>query len=395
MILKIHKILFIFLLIALQVSCAADDFEDDPGYVFDNQMGMGSSHAYSNGFVINQPWWKFSGLVSADTITQNADTLRAFPSQKAFTEKTLSYVFGLQDLASEVLSMLRGIVIEQDNAGWMNFYSPYLGAFVSVSDSRVKQWQLETDVAYDGVKWPYHLLISDLPDGAMTGKVTKALDIYYDFEFKNGIMIFSPSRFNSVRFPEKLMGHNMMCRLNFSTIDNVVENTLYVSEFGNGASPDRYGNLFLNTKLSANSVSFACIVDMPYLWFDVAENSGYSVMMAGGIDCASRNVALLAGFAPNTISSTALYSLMSRESVASKMQDYNAMWNKMKGLEDSDSTLAVYQTPAFLTDGAFVGAGREVAERAMFARALAKAEEIENGVFDVSPLKVAILQIEW
>lgn len=395
MILKIFKILFIFLLIALQVSCAAEDMDDNGNSGSLPGADMGIEDDNINAFVIDQQWWSFDYGSVGDTLNHEKDTLKEFPTQKCFTESSMSYIFGLQSLASDVVSLLRNIVAHNESDQWMNFYSPYLGAFVSVSDSRVKQWQLETDAIFEDIKWPYHLLISDLPDGTMTGKNNKALEIYYDYDFKNGVMFFSPCHFNPVRYPEKVMSRDMKCKLYFSASGDEVENTLYVSDFGYHRQPDSFGNLYLNTILQGNTVSFSAIVDMPYLWFDKVDNPGYSVVMLGGIDCLSANTAVISCVCPNTESNVISDVFVKREGVDVRMAEYLRLWNITRGAADGDSLSVSYQTPAFMQAGTYVGAGREVEDRAVFAKALSKANETVVRQFGISPLKVSILNIEW
>lgn len=392
MVLKIHKILFIFLLISSIVSCAADEedliLSDKIGYEFGETDNV-------NGFVIQQSWWKFQLPQPNDTAIGISDTLATFPSQQEFTQMSVDYVFGLQKLASEMVQSLKQMVSGNDGYAWMNYYTPYLGAFVSSSDSRVKQWQLENDATYEGVEWPYHLVISDLPDGNMDGRISKALEIYYDQDFNNGVMLFAPSRVNSLRYPDKLMGHGTVGKLYFSLNNGQVENNLYVSGFGVPGSSDRMGNLYLKTVLSNNLISFASVVDIPAIWFDNKANSGYSVSMFGGVDCMNSNMAVISAFTPNTYSANLSSVLVDEENVSVRMDEYNRMWNLMMDIDEEQAVLEVYETPAFLTNGVYVGAGREVTERNLFSRALGKADDVSSLTYDISPYKVSIMQIEW
>lgn len=391
--LKIFKILFIFSLISTLVSCEAADYDLVMGDKIDPELGTDTESI--NGFVIQQSAWVLETPQPSDTVARASDTLAKFPTQQEFTQMSVEYVFSLQRLASEMVQNLRQMVANNDGYAWMNYYSPYLGAFVSSNDSRVKQWLLENDAMYEDIKWPYHLVISDLPDGNMDGRASKALEIFYDDDFMNGVMLFAPSRVNPVRFPEKLLGHGAMGKLYFSRSNGEQENTLYVSGFNTGTSPESMGNVFLYTKLSNNLISFASIADIPGLWFDTKENSGYSVLMFGGLDCANDNMAVHTAFTPNTNSSNISSTLVNKENVSLKMNEYNRTWNQMMYPGEQDSVLEVYDTPAFLTNMVYVGAGRVVSDRNLFSKALSKADEVSLQQFDISPLKVSIMQLEW
>lgn len=387
MALKIHKILFIFLLTITFVSCAGDD-DDEPGSsneAFDASPG---SSGHEEGFVIGQPWWLFAPSVASDTV-QISDTLAEFPTQESFTTKSVAYVFGFQRLASDIVSQLFALPADSENK-WMNFFTSNLGTFVSLSDSRPKQWQLDYDAEYQGKVWPYHLEISDLPDGSPDGKTNKAIDFFYDGEYKNGILFFAPQYLNPVMYPEKVMGHGMKCSLYFSSRSGVLENILSVSNFADDGRPNVYGNVYLYTRKYSNAISFASIVDMPHLWFGKKEDIGYSVLMIGGIDCAISNMAVSAALCPNTTTNNLSESLIREYGVEKTMPKKCRQWNVVSGCD----TIYEYQTPAFMNSNTYIGAGREVPDRTVFSKALSVMEDAKILEYQLSPYKVSIQQIE-
>jgi len=384
MVLKIFKILFIFLLIAPFSSCDMGDDDSDPMY---DQKGE-SQDSYVDGIVISQPWWTFSADIAIDT-SQVSDTLTVFPSQDRFASRSVTYLFSLQRLAYDVVRSLLDLPANSEYK-WMDFSTSNLGTFLSHSDSRPKQWQLDYDVEFQGNVWPYHLLICDLPDGSTEGKTNKAVEFFYDSNFKNGILFFAPSYLNPVMYPEKVMGHGMRCCLFFSRKGSALENVLYVADFAGVASTSAQGNIYLYSRKNNNAISFASIVDMPYLWFGRKEDIGYSVMHIGGIDCATDNVAIASALCPNTTTFNLSESLVREYGVETVMSRYNEQWNAISGQD----TLLAYQSPSFLSGLEYAGSGREVVDRTAFSKALAAMEDAKDFDYQISPYKVTIQQIE-
>ncbi|MCQ2252665.1 MAG: hypothetical protein MJZ61_04360 [Bacteroidales bacterium] len=389
MALKLFKILIIFLLTVGVFSCAADD---------DAEATNNSTSVLpkTDDIVIVQPWWNFSIPAPTDEIS-SCDSLENFPSQEVFVNTSLDYIFGLQKLSADVVKGLRDIVAEKgkDNS-WMNYYSPYLGVFVSSFDSRAKQWKLDTDVELDGTIWKYHLLISDLPEGSIDGKNKKAMELYYDDDFKNGVMFFSPTHFNSVRYPDKLMGRDMTGKLVFSTSsDGVMENTLYISKIAEKLSPMQMGNAYLNVKYNSGLISVVALADFPYLWFDTIENKGFSLAIYGGIDCSNSNMSFFYSMDSNSNQNKVYGSTIIRDGVDKVMAEYNQLWNTMMQLEESKAKKYEYKNPVFVTNGRLVGAGREFDKRTDFTKALSKAESSTDLQIPISPYQLSLLQIEW
>ncbi len=388
MVLKIHKILFIFLLIALLASCATDDEDMDIPQSNNEMASGGKPVSRVNGIVVSQPWWVFSPDIAVDSIPET-DTLAEFPSQSKFSTRGANYVFGLQRLAYDIVLSLLDLPSSYDN-NWMSFNTSNLGTFVSLDDSRPKQWQLDCSVEFDGKTWPYHLVVTDLPDANPDGRNNKAVDFYYDDNFGSGVLFFAPSHLNPVMYPEKMMGRGLRCCLHFSNNDGVLENTLLVSNFADNGSVSAHGNIYLYSKRYSNSILLASIVDMPHLWFGKKEDIGYSVMLMGGIDCNGGNLAMVSALCPNTVTQNLSESLIKEFGVESSMKGYNGLWNTVSGQD----TLYEYQSPAFLNGGNYIGAGREVEDRTAYSKALSVMEEAKKFEYQVSPYKVSIQQIE-
>ena len=124
--------------------------------------------------------------VGLDTLSN--DTLKIFPNDIAFHKLLMQSLASSQGM---VTIIARSIDFGQGGNYWMNYYEPYLGVYSSNNDSRSKQWDLESNIEYEGKTWDFHLSILDLPEGVtVDNKGVRAVEVFYDVDFNRGLMVF-------------------------------------------------------------------------------------------------------------------------------------------------------------------------------------------------------------
>lgn len=386
MYLNIFKILFIFLLTTSLWSCSADDFDDSVN------SGQGLN---IETFVFDQAPLGIPNNYAQDSLS--SDTLKWFPSCGEFYQRVLDYMGDCQHMVADLARSLMMMSYATDKYNWINFYQSYMGTYISPSDSRVKEWALDYDKELEGDLWPYHLLVTDLPDGNIDGLRNKAVELYYSKDFEEGIMIFSPSHFNAVGYPANSIGHNTRGKLYFKNSHKHIDNVLYITNYGDRLKPGDFQNLFLSIKWSDDNLYIVqALVDCPCLWFDEVSNAGYTIALAGAINVRDGLSVFNAGICRNNVETIGITPLVSGHNIEKELPLAYGKWTEMMNLgQASDDKAPSYKSPAYFQNGRCVESGVDIKDKSMYQSILGKMDLLLGQDYPLSPYKNFVNQIEW
>ena len=372
-------------------------------------------------------------LVGLDSLSN--DTLKIFPDDEVFHKLLMQSMLSAQGMVKIIARSIDASVNINSGNAWMTYTDPYLGVFTSVNDSRSKQWYLEKDVEYNDVQWDFHLSILDLPEGVATdNNGERAVEVFYNGDLKNGVMIFSPTDFDAVRFPTKIFGPDIKGVLIYSNDGNVVTNELYLTNIGIGNNVKYIRNVYLRSELSNGCIAIQTMIDFPALWFDVRENCGFTVSSVGACDVNTGGTVMYAGIVRNSSKERTVESLVVEHPSDEVLAQYYPLWIKM--LEDStpsSDTLSksagfrdvppteevpmeeknaegtptegyptegtpseeeTYGKPGYYLSGVYVPTSA-VTDKSPYLKALNKCIDMMDGEFPISPYKNSVNQIEW
>ena len=362
----------------------------------------------------------------------SSDTLKIFPDDAMFHKLLMQGLVSAQGMAT-IIARSIDISVSVSGNGWMNYYEPYLGVYSSFNDSRSKQWYLEDNVAYLDKVWEYHLSIIDLPEGVIVdNKVERAVEVFYDGDFNSGIMIFSPTDFDIVRFPKKIFGPDIKGVLTFSKNGGVSTNELYLTNIGVNNNVKYIRNIYLNTESSNGCVAIKAMIDFPALWFDVKENCGFTVSAIGAYDESTGGAVMYAGIVRNSSNEKSVKSLVTEHPSDEVLDYYYPLWQKMieesenisstdepsdnneteddngnigtgsvvMSLGSKDAGIGIqepeveYGKPGYYQHGNYIPVA-EVSDKSPFLKALNKCLDMMDGDFPISPYKNSVNQVEW
>ncbi len=386
--------------------------------------------------------------IGLDTLSN--DTLKVFPDDMGFHRLLMQSIASSQGM---VTLIARSIDLGQGGNNWMNYYEPYLGVYSSNNDSRSKQWNLESNIAYEGKTWDYHLSILDLPEGVtIDSKGMRAVEVFYDSEFSRGIMVFSPTDYDAVRFPKKIFGPDIMGFFAFVKDGGITTNELYLTNIGVNNNVKYIRNVYLCTEASENGcVSIKAMIDFPALWFDNKGNSGFTVSIVGAYDMSTQGAVLYSGIVRNSSNEKSVSSLVKEHPSDEVLATYYPLWLKMmqdsennsspeapgdnnetdsnqesgdnadiEGNDDTNDTPGAgsvvmsvgskdagttveedetedeveYGKPGYYLNGEYVPTSL-VGDKTPYLKALNKCLDMMDGDFPISPYKNSVNQVEW
>jgi len=337
------------------------------------------------------------------------DTLKNFPDDEVFHKLLMQSMLSSQGMVKIIARSIDASINVNSGNGWMTYYDPYLGVFTSANDSRPKQWNLEKDVEYNDVQWDYHLIILDLPEGVATdNNGERAVEVFYNSDFKRGVIIFSPTDFDAVRFPSKIFGADIKGIFTFSNDGNATTNELYLTNIGVGNNVKYIRNVYLRSELSNGCVAIQTMIDFPSLWFDVRENCGFTVSSVGACDINTGGAVMYAGIVRNSSKEKSVESLVVEHPSDEVLAQYYPLWLQM--MEDNTSAVGIskdagllegspteeetYGKPGYYLNGVYVPTSA-VADKSPYLKALNKCIDMMDGEFPISPYKNSVNQIEW
>ncbi len=383
----------------------------------------------------------------------SSDTLKVFPDDVVFHKLLMQSLVSAQGMASIIARSIDISVFGGGNNSWMNYYEPYLGVYSSYNDSRSKQWNLESNIAYEGKTWDYHLSILDLPEGVtIDSKGMRAVEVFYDSEFSRGIMVFSPTDYDAVRFPKKIFGPDIMGFFAFVKDGGITTNELYLTNIGVNNNVKYIRNVYLCTEASENGcVSIKAMIDFPALWFDNKGNSGFTVSIVGAYDMSTQGAVLYSGIVRNSSNEKSVSSLVKEHPSDEVLATYYPLWLKMmqdsennsspeapgdnnetdsnqesgdnadiEGNDDTNDTPGAgsvvmsvgskdagttveedetedeveYGKPGYYLNGEYVPTSL-VGDKTPYLKALNKCLDMMDGDFPISPYKNSVNQVEW
>ena len=420
----------------LSAACSSMDDADDASNYMDGSKEMPEILAKN---CIHLPG-DGDPAVGLDTLSN--DTLKIFPDDIAFHKLLMQSLASSQGM---VTIIARSIDCGQGGNYWMNYYEPYLGVYSSNNDSRSKQWDLESNIEYEGKTWDFHLSILDLPEGVtVDNKGVRAVEVFYDVDFNRGLMVFSPTDFDAVRFPKKIFGPDIMGFFSFVNEGGITTNELYLTNIGVNNNVKYIRNVYLCTESSENGcVSIKAMIDFPALWFDNKNNSGFTVSIVGAYDTSTQGVVLYSGIVRNCSNEKSATSLVFEHPSDEVLAYYYPLWHKMMednennsspeapgdnnntddtgetgnndGVDINDNTgvgsviMSVgskeaevpavgeeetYGKPGYYLYGEYVPAS-EVGDKTPYLKALNKCLDMMDGDFPISPYKNSVNQVEW
>ena len=228
MILTKTKIRLILLLMAFSFAVSCSMADDDADSLREANSNDNVEVLAANCIVLPGDLDPTSGLDSLDS-----DTLRVFPDDISIHKMLMQCLVSSQSMVKIITSSIDAAVFGSGMSAWMDYYTSYLGVYSSENDSRSKQWNVEENVVYDGTFWDYYLSILDLPGGAAADfSGEKAIEVYYNMGMRKGVMIFSPTNFDAVKFPARIFGADIKGKFYFENDGEKTVNELFLTNIG-------------------------------------------------------------------------------------------------------------------------------------------------------------------
>lgn len=361
----------------------------------------------------------------------SSDTLKVFPDDVVFHKLLMQSLVSAQGMASIIARSIDMSVFGGTNNSWMNYYMPYLGVYSSYNDSRSKQWDLEKDVTYEGRVWDYHLSILDLPEGVSAdNRAERAVEVFYDSDFDRGAMTFSPTDFDAVRFPKKIFGPDIRGVLTFENDGATTTNELYLTNIGVSNNVKYIRNIYLRTESTNGCVAVKAMIDFPALWFDVKENSGFTVSAIGAYDESTGGAVMYSGIVRNSSNEKSISALVLEHPSDEVLAHYYPLWSKMMEENKNNSSIGgpsdnnenengggnagtgsvvmsvgakesevepedEYGKPGYYIQGDYKPIA-EITDKSPFLKALNKClDMMDDGSYPISPYKNSVNQVEW
>ncbi|MBP5504465.1 MAG: hypothetical protein J6Y24_16960 [Bacteroidales bacterium] len=347
-------------------------------------------------FVVSVPQFLEKPAFVNDTTT--SDILSSFPSDTAIYTNVVDVISYVCSVNQYVYNSLVEINRSTDKTqNWISFSEPILGAYTSPGDSRHKQWQLDSNAVREGEHWDFHLLISDFVENEVAD-LRPALELFYNVDFTKGYMVFSPSDFDRIRFPEKRFGSNVKCEIEFTRSTDKVVNKCHLSGFttkAHSSNINYVGNITLTAEQSgSNIINYSGIADFPYIWFDSPENKGYSLNFAGSADASLNVAAFFAGLTKNSDESVSMRKLIVDNSAGTFLSNIYALWlQNVENAADLPQEFDAFANPGFFIERDYKGCGKSSNNDVVAVTTRAQALIDQQSL--VSPYQNSIYQVEW
>lgn len=347
-------------------------------------------------FVVSIPQFLKKPAFVNDTTT--SDILSSFPSDTAIYTNVVDVISYVCSVNQYVYNSLEEINRSTDKTqNWISFSEPILGAYTSPGDSRHKQWQLDSNAVREGEHWDFHLLISDFVENEVAD-LRPALELFYNVDFTKGYMVFSPSDFDRIRFPEKRFGSNVKCEIEFTRSSDKVVNKCHLSGLtynAHSSNINYVGNITLTAEQSgANVINYSGIADLPFIWFDSPDNKGYSLNFAGSADASLNVAAFFAGLTKNNDESVSMRKLIVDNSAGTFLSNVYSLWlTNVEKSEDLPQEYKAFANPGFFIERDYKGCGKSSNNDVVAVTNRAQALIDQQSL--VSPYQNSIYQVEW
>ena len=347
-------------------------------------------------FVVSVPQFLEKPAFVNDTTT--SDILSTFPTDTTIYMNVVDIISYIGSVNQYVYNSLVEINRSNDKTqNWISFTEPILGAYTSPGDSRHKQWQLDSNAVRDGVLWDYHLLISDFVENE-DADLRPALELFYNVDFTKGYMVFSPSDFDRIRFPEKRFGSNVKCEIEFIRGTDKVINKCHLSGLtykAHASNINYVGNITLTAEQSGtNIINYSGIADFPYIWFDSPENKGYSLNFVGAADATANVAAFFAGLTKNSDESVSMRKLVVDNSAGTFLSNVYSLW--LQNVDDAENLpqeFEAFANPGFFIEHDYKGCGKSSNNDVVAVTT--RAQALIDQQSSVSPYQNSIYQVEW
>ncbi|MBQ3657458.1 MAG: hypothetical protein II956_11525 [Bacteroidales bacterium] len=346
-----------------------------------------------------------SAKISDPEINFNSlDTARTFPNDTTFHKGVMNCIVNSYDMCFRIVNSIFNPRLKKES--WMKFTEPYLGTYTSPLDSRIKQWEVVEKASYAGVDYQYCLKITDIPGSSVSKDKDKtpekeqssdnAVEFFYNENFQNGVVVFSPVNYDRVKYPEHIFSKDMKCLLKFSTTKESTVNELFIT----GYSPEtktvyRIDNIYLQFSELKESgyIRFSGLIDMPRLWFDAAANAGYCICIAGTVDNNNACTVCYTGLVRNSSAETEVSKLISENSSGTVLGRLYPSWWKMTTGENGAKDTAVFKNPAYYISSLYMGYGKT--DNAVYQKAVNNTIEVLGGKINISPYQNSINKVLW
>lgn len=417
----ILKILTVFALL-LTVSCAMEDEDADSTTAIRTEIDGYYNGNYTN-FLVNsssmlkpvseQPIYANngeSGKLIEDTASfylkpdfdfNSLDTARIFPNDTTFHEGIMNCIVNSYDMSYRIINSLFNPKLKKEV--WMKFDEPYLGTYTSPLDSRIKQWEVTEGGSYAGIDYHYCLKITDMPGGMSKVKDSdkesgkdNAVEFFYNENFQNGVVVFSPVNYDRIKYPENIFSKDMKCLVKFSTNKDSIVNELLISGYSRDMKTV-YGidNVYLKFSEIRESgyIRFLGLIDMPGLWFDAVTNAGYCICIAGTTDKNNKCTIFYTGLVRNSSAETTVAKLITENPSGYVLGRLYPAWFRMKTGKIGAKDTAVFENPAYYINSYYNGYGK--AENPIYQKAINNTIDLLYGKTDMSPYQNSINKVLW
>ena len=347
-------------------------------------------------FVVSVPQFLEKPVFVNDTTT--SDILSSFPTDTTIYMNVVDIISYVGSVNQYVYNSLVEINRSNDKTqNWISFSEPILGAYTSPGDSRHKQWQLDSNAVLNDERWDYHLLISDFVENE-DNDLRPALEFFYNLDFTKGYMVFSPSDFDRIRFPEKRFGTNVKCEIEFTRSTDKVVNKCHLSGLtykSHSANINFVGNITLTAEQTGtNIINYSGIADFPYIWFDSPDNKGYSLNFAGSADASVNVAAFFAGLTKNSDESVSMRKLIVDNSAGTFLSNVYSLWlTNVEKPEELPQEYEAFANPGFFIERDYKGCGKSTNNDVVAVTN--RAQVLIDQQSSVSPYQNSIYQVEW
>ncbi len=328
---------------------------------------------------------------SVDTI--NLDTVRIYPNDTAVVNIITSLLSEVSDFTSTLSTSLFSLQVGSGGlSDGIDFTASEKNSYYSSDDSKAKQSLVLSDVYFEDELYDFSLTISDNSDSKMEQIALKA---YYDTlrgSSDKGCIIFRPSAYNQVRYPNELY-KSTVCRIGYNFMKDVFVNDIRITSLAPKNKDNNVfyvKNLHLYISCSENIYSIYGNAYMPNLWFDKLSNAGYNLCFVVTSDYYSDKAVVYSSLVKSSSTEKNCRTLMDGFSAGLVLESMFPYWKKML---DSENEFYSFENPFYINSDGYKGSGDGAATD--FVSLISDANLLLSNEFNMSPAEVSVMTISF
>ena len=381
-----YKFIILFFIAGFVISCSED--MDDEAMIKKN-----SNVVLDEGIFFELPNCLVSHKIkNSDTV--NLDSIRKYPTDTALINILRSIMGEVSDFTDNLSSSLFSLQI--GNGGFeygIDLTNSEKNSYYSSDDSKAKQSTVLQGGDFEGESYDFTLTISD---NSERKNEQIALKAYYDTirgTSDRGCVIFKPTAYNQVRYPNDIY-KSTVCRIDYNFTKDVFYNDIKITSLParNGDNNVFYvKNLHLYISCSDNIYSIYGNAYLPNLWFDKISNAGYNLCFVITADYTNDKAVVYTSIVKSNFQQTNCRSIIEQYAAGNILENMFPIWKKLS--EKNNVDFYPFDNPSFLNTDGYKGSGDVSATD--FVSIISDANLLLNNNFKLSPAEVSVMTINF